>query len=292
MFFSLVWVSRGARGACPTNQKAGARGKDEMGICTDKSTTYLRRLGYNVVRHPREGVRPLDLIGRQRDSVTYLGSIEKLITTPPGPLPRMKTDHAAAGISGQSSSKLSLAVGLNVLCAVLSAFGAGAGATAKYKDAKTIQFIFGDVLTDHVAPLDIGNFLKNGEVDDENPILNQYVMGNGRLYVLTRTIKTNKFTVKAEGSGGAEVRLDVPAIQQILDGHVRVSTESDSGGTVTYEGTKNLTFGFECFEVGVEEGTLTMMSAKAGSIALSGATGAASAEPIILDPVGLLDLEL
>ena len=264
-----------------------------MGICTDKSTTYLRRLGYNVVRHPREGVRPLDLIGRQRDSVTYLGSIDKLITTPPGPLPEIKTDNAAAGISGQSSSKLALAVGLNVLGAVLSAFGAGVGATAKYKNAKTIQFIFGDVLTDYAVPLDIGNFLKNGEVDGENPILNQYVMGNGRLYVLTRTIKTNKFTVKAEGSGGAEVALDVPAIKEMLGGRVQVSAESDSAGTVTYEGEKYLTFGFECFEVGVAEGTLTMMSATAGSVALSNEPGATTprADPILLDPVGLLDLD-
>ena len=262
-----------------------------MGICTDRSTTYLRRLGYNVVRHPREGVRPLDLIGKQRDSVTYLGSIDKLITTPPGPLPEIKTDTAAAGISGQSSSKLALSVGLNLLGAVLSAFGASVGATSKYKGAKTIQFIFGEVLSDYAAPLDIGNFLKNGEVDNENPILNQYVMGNGRLHVLTRTIKTNKFTVKAEDSSGAEVALEVPVIKQMLNGRVQVSAESDSSGTVTYEGDKYLTFGFECFEVGVEEGVLTMMSAKAGSVALSGEAAAARAEPVLLDPVGLLDLD-
>jgi hypothetical protein len=118
-------------------------------------------------------------------------------------------------------------------------------------------------------------------------------MGNGRLYVLTRTIKTNKFTVKAEGSGGAEVALDVPAIKEMLGGRVQVSAESDSAGTVTYEGEKYLTFGFECFEVGVAEGTLTMMSATAGSVALSSEPGATTprADPILLDPVGLLDLD-
>jgi hypothetical protein len=141
------------------------------------------------------------------------------------------------------------------------------------------------------VPLDIGNFLKNGEVDSENPILNQYVMGNGRLYVLTRTIKTNKFTVKAEDSGGAEVALDVPSIKEMLNGRVQVSAESDSAGTVTYEGPKHLTFGFECFEVGVEEGVLTMMSAKAGSVALSSGATAARPDPVLLDPVGLLDLD-
>lgn len=69
-----------------------------------------------------------------------------------------------------------------------------------------------------------------------------------------------------------------------------MSAEAESAGTVTYEGEKHLTFGFECFEVGVDEGTLTMMSAKAGSVALS--PGAARAEPILLDPVGLLDIDL
>ena len=93
------------------------------------------------------------------------------------------------------------------------------------------------------------------------------------------------------GVGGVEVALEVPVIKQMLNGRVQVSAESDSSGTVTYEGDKYLTFGFECFEVGVEEGVLTMMSAKAGSVALSGEAAAARAEPVLLDPVGLLDLD-
>jgi hypothetical protein len=46
-----------------------------------------------VVRHPREGINPLDLIGRQNDSVDYLGPLNLLITNPPGALPAIHPDN-------------------------------------------------------------------------------------------------------------------------------------------------------------------------------------------------------
>jgi hypothetical protein len=86
-----------------------------MGICRDKATTYLARFGYNVVRHPRIGVRPLMLVGRQRRSTELLGSLEP--------------DQVAAGISGQETSKLDAAIGVHVLGNILGAMGVPAVAS-------------------------------------------------------------------------------------------------------------------------------------------------------------------
>lgn len=263
-----------------------------MGICTDKSTTYLKQLGYNVVRHPREGIRPLDLIGRQHGEVIYLGRLDKLLTTPDGALPPIRSNQEAADIVGQSSSKLPLAIGLNVLNAVLSALGTGAGVKAAYNQAKSIQFVFGRVLFDSAAPLEIGSYLKRGEIDVDNPILNQYVMGNGNLYVITDVIKTNKFTVKAEDSSGAELKLDVPALKELVGIDVEVSHEAGSSGAISYEGKKMLTFGFKCIQIGWTDEGMKMVSVKAGSVAMAaGDTGAAPVQPSILEPLGLLDIE-
>lgn len=263
-----------------------------MGICTDKSTTYLKQHGYNVVRLPREGIRPLDLIGRQRDAVNYLGRLDKLLTHPSHALPPIKSNAESAEIHGQTSSKLPLAIGLNVLDSILSALGAGAGITANYKGAKTLQFGFGKPLVDTVAQLDIGQYLKNGEIDDDNLILKEYVLGNGDLFIITETIKTNKFTVSAEASGGGEFKLDVPAIQQLLSAGVQVSVDANSAGTVSYEGPKLLVFGFKCVQMGWTDEGMRLVNVKPGSVAMAaGDEGAPEMRPSILDPNGLLDME-
>jgi hypothetical protein len=44
-----------------------------VGICKDDATSYLKHLGYNVVRHSHEGIDLLQLIGSQSRTASYLG---------------------------------------------------------------------------------------------------------------------------------------------------------------------------------------------------------------------------
>src|SRR5262245_38431634 len=109
-----------------------------MGICRDDSTAYLQRLGYNVVRHPQEGINPLHLVGRQGGATSFLGSLDKLITNPPGPLPSIEMNLVAADVNGKRSSKLKLAVGANILGSVIGAMGGNLGVDTSYTNARTI----------------------------------------------------------------------------------------------------------------------------------------------------------
>ena len=247
-----------------------------MGICNDDATTYLRRLGYNVVRHPREGIAPLDLIGVQGGETRYLGGLGQLLVAA-GKLPEIKRDEVAADVQGKSSSKLSAAIGVSLLKTVTAALGGNVGVNSGYHRAKTLQFVFTKVLSDSVKPLEIGDFLRAGEVDVGNLLLEQYVLGNGRLYVISRVIKTNHFTIQAERGSGTAAELDVPAVKGVASGSLKIDVSAAATGVVSYDGDKQLVFGFECFEVGVVDGVLSLTSARSGSVAL--ATGEAAAVP-------------
>ena len=37
-----------------------------MPWCEDKAITYLNKFGYNVIKLPRAGIEPLDVLGRDR----------------------------------------------------------------------------------------------------------------------------------------------------------------------------------------------------------------------------------
>ena len=240
-----------------------------MGLCKDAAATYLQDLGYNVVRHPREGIAPLQLLGAQNGETHYLGGIEQLLTHASGELPGVAKDEVTVGIHGQKSSKIDAAIGINILQSALSALGGKLGISAGFKKMRTLQFVFDQVLSDSIKPLTLGTYLRGGIVDADNPVLNQYVLGNGRVFVITRTVKTNKFTVIAESSKDAAASLDVPAIQEIVSGSVKVTAASEDARTVAFEGSKCVVFGFQCFEIGVGDGALSLVQLKSGSIAMA-----------------------
>jgi len=263
-----------------------------MGLCTDPATTFLKHLGYNVVRIPREGIQPLHLLGRQGGVVEYLGSIEKLITQPSADLPPITRDQSAATINGKQTDNLSLSIGINILKGVLSQLGADAGIEAQYQQVRKVRFEFNNVLSDSVEPLAVGEFLKKAEVNADNPVLLQYVLGNGRLYVITQVIKSKELTVTAEKSGGGGVQLDVPQLQSAIGGKLAVEASSSQQGRVTYKGKKQLVFGFKCFEVGVKGGEITLFTSQPGAIAMAREpmATAVSDGSAILDEGGLLNL--
>jgi hypothetical protein len=266
-----------------------------MGICTDQSTTYLKRLGYNVIRHPQEDISPLDMIGRQNRTTVWLGPISRLITNPRS-LPPIQRDIAAADVNGQRSSTLKLGLGANVLGAVLGAMGGSLGLNTSYTNARTMTFVFHNVLSDRVVPFELGTFLKEADVDAQNLVVGEYVFGNGELFCITDTIKCNQVSVKYERKSGVDAKVDVPAIHGLVGGNVSTAQSADSAATITFSGDKQLIFGFRCFSVGVLDGDLRLTTSPAGAVPLAaGETSAEStiaSESIILTEtgMGLLDL--
>jgi hypothetical protein len=259
-----------------------------MGWCKDNSTTYLATLGYSVIRVPREGIAPCDLIGRDRD-VMRLGTLDQLLSNPNGKPPAPTVDQVAAQINGQVSSKLKLAVGLNVMGNLLGALaGTNLGIDAAYESASTIQFEFKDVLYDSVAPLSVGQYLRAAVIDVGNPVLDRYVMGKGELFLITEALKSASITVKAESSKSGSVAVQVPVIEQVAKGKLNVDVSNAASGVVTYTGTKPLAFGFKCFRVGLEDGELQLSPMTPGDLAL--AAGVTS-HPTIAKGSGLIEIE-
>jgi hypothetical protein len=240
-----------------------------MALCKDKSVDYLQKLGYNVVHHPREGVGPLHLIGRQGKTTADLGTLEGMLVEPVPPVPAAETDQAAADINGQESSKLEMALGVNILGALIGAMGGTLGVNTKYTNARKISFVFESVLADRIAPIQIDRFLREGEIDAESPLIHEYILGNGELFVITDVIKSKKFTVRYEASDEVEARVDVPVVEELVGGKVQVSTSGEMQSVVSFTGSDPLVFGFRCLALGVLEGKVRLTLSKPGVIPLS-----------------------
>ena len=261
-----------------------------MGVCEDKSVTFLKGLGYNVVRHPNAATQPLDLIGVQKDEPRYLGPLNLLITNPPSSLPKITRDIVSADINGKSSSTLKIGVGVTILGNIIGAMGGNLGVNVNYTNAKQLTFSYTGVLEDSAVPLEVGDYLKAAEVDAGNLVLQQYVLGNGRLYLITRTAKSKKFTVTYEVNTGVDAKVDVPTLQGIAGGSVNVASTAARTAAVAFEGSQNLVFAFQCFEVGVKDGVLTLTTQQAGGVVFL-AAGGPSPTPPLLPGDGLLNVQ-
>jgi len=164
-----------------------------MGLCKDDSNAFLRDVGYNVVRLPRDFLPPLSLIAKQGDAIEYIGAIDRLIQTPSSPLPAITNGQPAAGINGNSTSRFKLDLGLKILNGLIAGLGGNAlGIGVNFTNAKSVSFQFSNVTFDSVTALDVGNYLRNSVVDYDNPLIEQYVLGNGKLFVVTERLRSNE----------------------------------------------------------------------------------------------------
>jgi hypothetical protein len=221
----------------------------------DAVLSLLKDFKYNVVRLPRANIRPLQLFEKQDNDLVFLGEMPKLFKAGGGaPLPEIGPDEQAGFINGQRSGDLKLNVGLSILSGIISALGGGTlGLSAGYKKASTLSFVFDDVKVNQIDRIDLSRYLTAATIDEAVGPPAKLVEAD-KLYVVTSTIKSKKFTTEAKKSDGTSVGVDVPVIQGSMSGKVEVKTEGSSQSKVTYEGTTPLVFGFQAIRLIYENG--------------------------------------
>ncbi len=211
---------------------------------TDPSITYLNKFGYNVVKLPRVGIEPMDVVGVD-EAPQWLGPLS-LVWTSGVPAPEPGAPRPAAAIVGQKTDRLELAFGLKILANALAAFGATIPSVdLAYHRARKIQFSFTNVTSAAVAPLAAGNYLAGGTLNTNNPVVQHYFMGDdAEAFLIVDVLKSDSITATATDENGVEVGVDVPSIQAAVGAKVSVKSQNSADSTLTYAGQTPVTFGF------------------------------------------------
>lgn len=210
----------------------------------DPSITFLNRFGYNVIKLPRTGIEPMDVIGRD-ETTQWLGPISRVWASAEA-APQPSPPHPAVAINGQRTDALDLSVGLSVLANALAAFGASVPSLdVAYKSAHSIQFGYANVTSVSVAPFDAGNYLAAGTLRTDNPVVKNYFFSeNASAFLIVEVLRSNSITVTASDSHGASIGVDVPAIQGMVGAKVGVAPSDSSNSCLTFTGPEAVTFGF------------------------------------------------
>jgi hypothetical protein len=266
-----------------------------MAKCGDKSVQTLNNKGYNVVKLPRAGIEPMDILGKDSKATEWLGPLADVWSTTvalptPSTVPSME-------ISGQQSNSLDLSVGLKMLGNVLQAFGASTPSLdAAYKKAKTLTFTYGKVTSTSVRPMQAGNFLAGGTLNSANPVVKHYMLeDDAEAYLIFDVLKSNEISVVATDQHGAEVKVDLGVIQSMVGANVGLAASGSGGTKLTYSGSVPVTFAFRAFEISFDQGAWRLQGAGADTgLSFAAAVGGGAepvGDPILLRNNGLLSIK-
>ena len=192
-------------------------------------------------------------------------------------------------IDGQKSDHLDLAVGLKLLSNALNGLGAAVNLpslSVGYKQARSIQFRFTNVVSVAITPFELGKFLAAGSLDLGNPFVSHFFGSDDtQEYIIFEVIKSNAIAVTAKTEQGADLGVDLGVIQGIVGVNTTVKTGSASQAELVYEGRDPVTFGFKVFEVLFENGKWSAQGTQAGpDLALARGAGPG----VAVQPQGVL----
>ena len=269
-----------------------------MGMCKDPMTQELNRLGYNLVKLPRVGIEPLDVLGRDGDSMEKLGSVAEVWTSTV-PAPTAGAPAPAPNIGGGKTSDLDVGIGLKLLSNMLSGLGGGISLpslNAAFKKSRKIQFQFTNVESSSVTPFALGKFLTNGTLDMANPFVSHY-FGNDETqeYIIFDVLKSDTITVTSKNESGASVDADIGALSGALNANVKVTAGATGNSELTFKSAVKATFAFKLFEVFFENGKWVPRGAEADQdLSFAGPVAGATVEEqsVVIKPGRMLKIAL
>ena len=221
----------------------------------DQSITFLRGHGFSVFRFPRASAQPLELMHREGKDLTRLGMVPDLVTAGQVASPRVHRGKSPGiDIEGKETSKVNVAIGLSILGSFIGALGGDKlGLEAGFNKARTVTFEYAGVVEDAVDVLALEKFVKAGAISPHIPSGTLEKLLDDEVYVVTSVLKTKKIAVKAQGEGGAAVKVDVPVIQQVVGGNLKVDGAGTQESRVAFEGAVPVAFAFQAVQLVFDE---------------------------------------
>lgn len=264
----------------------------------DPFTRQVRDLyDANVVRAPRAGIDPLSTLAVRDRKVEPRGQLQYLLEGEPPKLPPV-TSASTAGLSSVRSTAVDAKLGVSLSAAFLAALGVpvpGAEVSASlWQGASGFTFEVRDVIQHQVDIAALGRALK-GHVLAQTAATKLFLTDRSvELLLITRTLTTSSFVVRATGSGGQTVHVSVDGITDLIGkANADVSWKKEHDDSVAFSGPTPVTFGFAAVPCAIDAGRNLILGLTRANLKFAPEVPAASevkARPAI-DRLGLLTFD-
>jgi hypothetical protein len=203
----------------------------------------------NVVRAPRAGVDPLDVLAVRKRYVEPRGRLATFIEDPGAiELPPM-TIQPAAGLSGLRSARLDLNLALGIAATFLGALGVPApGAELNlslWGETNSIEFEVRDVKELSVDVGQLGRLLTGRRIVHSPASEIFFRDEDVRMLIITRTLISRQFALLSRAKSGQSAAVTMDAIASLLGKAAgEVEWAREAADTVSFRGQREVTFAF------------------------------------------------
>ncbi len=226
-------------------------------ICKKDPLVKLLRENYDAIplKNPETRVRPLDLFGWKNKKAFYLGSINYYLNEGANVVvsPQSST---VSDLAGKKTKTIDITVGLNLLSGFLKGLGADANPlSASFKGVKKTSFSFKNPVRDYIIQGELGKAIQNRVLDIENPALGLFTdpEEGWKLMVINSAFVSSDFSFHFEKTVDSSYEVKVEVIKGVLsEVNAKVDVDTSQEKTVSFKGTKSLTFAFTAFELEVD----------------------------------------
>lgn len=220
--------------------------------CVNQGDPFTRRVrdvyGANVVSAPRTGIEPLDTLAVRGRRVEPRGRLEAMLDGEPPRLPEVET-ATVANLTGVRSAAVDVNIGGNLSASFLVALGVpvpGAEVAASlWKGASGFTFEVRDVRQHQIDIAYLGRALAGRQVA-RTPATEVFFGPKAtKLLLITRTLTSPSFAVRAVGQGGQSVKVAVDGVANLLGkAEAGVSWSVENDDSVSFHGPAPVTFAF------------------------------------------------
>lgn len=230
--------------------------------CPRQDDPFTRRVrdtyGANVVSAPRAGIDPLSTLAVRGRKVEPRGELKYMLDGEPPTLPQV-TSAPTAALSGVRSTAVDVKLGLSLSATFLTALGVpapGAEVSASvWEGISGFTFEVRDVVEHQVDIGALGQALK-GHILAETAATKLFLADRSiELMLITRTLTTRGFAIRATGAGGHALHVAVDGIANLVGkANAGVSWKAERDDSVMFSGQTPVTFGFAAVPCAIDPG--------------------------------------
>jgi hypothetical protein len=262
----------------------------------DPFTSRVRTLyGANVLRVPRNGIDPLEVLAVRKRRVETRGRLTGLLDGAGGPELPQPTAYPVADLNGLRSAGLDVELGLKFTASFLSVIGVPVpGAelnTSLWAGTRSIDFEVREVSELRVDLGLLGKALTGRRIDTSPSTAVFLTDPAVRMLVITRTLVSRNFAIRSASDSGQSADISLDAIEDLI-GKTTASVKwsRESTDAITFQGDTAVTFAFAAVPCAIQADRSFVFGTEADRLTFGGAVPAPR-EQAVIDEDGLLDFD-
>jgi hypothetical protein len=224
-----------------------------MSLFTPMVKRFLPDSDYLPLALPSSDMDVLWVLTREREVIRRFGVLGDVLTgpTPPGEeFVRRNADVVDA--TGKANHSLKIGLTVSVVNTILTALGGKAGLNLSDTGAASVEYTYSDVHADTVDLVKLDTWLAEADLAHTAPRVSDLVVAE-KIYVVVGALKASGISVSLLDNSSQSVDVDVPTIQNLVGGSIKIDTASGRSNTITFHGTQSLTVAAKVAQLKVDE---------------------------------------